>query len=266
MLALTAPKILAGMKSRHIELGLTAELKAQSRAMLERHMQGGQHLTRDELQTLYAQNGIDATGNRLSHLLSWAELEGVICSGRLRGAKTSYALLEERVPPAAPLAKAEALARLASIYFTSRGPASLADFTWWSGLTAGDARRALAGAAPGLISEEIDGSTYWFSPHALASAAADSAFFLPAFDEIIISYADRRAAMPLELQRKAVSSNGIFRPVIVLNGQAVGLWQRKVVKGTVTAQAQFFDTNETAAARLLAAAAEQYSQFFVNPA
>jgi hypothetical protein len=39
------------------------------------------------------------------------------------------------------LAREEALAELSERYFTSHGPASLQDFTWWSGLTVADAWR-----------------------------------------------------------------------------------------------------------------------------
>ena len=49
----------------------------------------------------------------------------------------------------------EALARLARIYFRSHSPATLADFTWWSGLTATEARRAVASIAEELTTEHF---------------------------------------------------------------------------------------------------------------
>ena len=41
-----------------------------------------------------------------------AELDAVICSGPRRGKQFTYALLDERVPPVAALARDEALAEL----------------------------------------------------------------------------------------------------------------------------------------------------------
>ncbi len=48
------------------------------------------------------------------------------------------------------LGREEALAELALRYFTSRGPATLQDFVWWSGLTTADARAGLETAKPRL--------------------------------------------------------------------------------------------------------------------
>ena len=59
---------------------------------------------------------------RLAYILMHAELEAVVCSGAPRGKQQTYALFDERVPPAKPLHRDEALAELTARYFTSRGP------------------------------------------------------------------------------------------------------------------------------------------------
>jgi hypothetical protein len=53
-----------------------------------------------------------------------------------------------------------------------------------------------------------------------------SAYLLPAFDEYLISYKDRSAALASENHSKAISSNGVFRPIIVINGKVAGLWKK----------------------------------------
>jgi hypothetical protein len=53
---------------------------------------------------------------------------------------------------------------------------------------------------------------------------------LPAFDEFLISYKDRSASLLSGDNKKAVSSNGIFKPVIIINGQVTGLWKRSINK------------------------------------
>ena len=47
---------------------------------------------------------------RLTYLVMHAELEGLICSGAMRGKQHTYALLDERAPAAKALARDEALA------------------------------------------------------------------------------------------------------------------------------------------------------------
>ena len=73
-----------------------------------------------------------------------AELDGIVCSGVRKGNQFTYALLDERVPPTNFITQDEALAELTKRYFTSRGPATLKDFSTWSGLTLTDAKKGLA--------------------------------------------------------------------------------------------------------------------------
>ncbi len=124
--------------------GLDAALFNRSNDILAKTLEGGKHLTRAALQTALAGAGIEAEGFRLSYLMMYAELEGLLCSGPRQGAQFTYALLEERAPAARPLDRPAALAELSRRYFTSRGPATLQDFVWWSGLTVKDAKAGIA--------------------------------------------------------------------------------------------------------------------------
>lgn len=56
-----------------------------------------------------------------------AELDGLICSGAMKGKQHTYALLDERVPSTRRIDREEALAELIKRYFTSRGPATVKD-------------------------------------------------------------------------------------------------------------------------------------------
>ena len=95
-----------------------------------------------------------------------AEQEALICSGPRRGKQFTYALLDDVAPPAQPLARDEALARFATRFFTSRGPATVHDLARWATLTVTDATRAAEAAAPGLRRESLDGVTHWSAPGA----------------------------------------------------------------------------------------------------
>lgn len=82
-----------------------------------------------------------------------AELDAIICSGARRDAQFTYGLLEERVPVTAQLERDEALLKLSLTYFSTRGPATAADFAWWSGLALADAKNGIELAAPSLSKE-----------------------------------------------------------------------------------------------------------------
>jgi hypothetical protein len=262
MLELTAPHIKASQKSRRQELGLSEALITKSNALIENALRDGKHLTREALVAELGKAKIATDSNRAYHLLVRAELDGIVCSGATQDKKPTYALLEERIPKTKPLTKEEALAALAKKYFTSRCPATLQDFAWWSGLPASEARHALEMVKPDFISETIDAQTYWFpNSFSFPKAGKESVYLLPAFDELLISYTDRRASLPLEDHNKAVSDNGIFRPIIVINGQVAGLWKRTFKKDAVIMETELFKEPGKTTRSLIEKAAVQFGRF-----
>jgi hypothetical protein len=226
LLELTAPQVKAKTRSRDLEFGLTEDIFAESNAVFTRALRGGRHLLREELARTLEEAGIDTGGYRLAHLLMRAELDAVICSGAPRGKKHTYALLSERAPGAGSFDRETSLAMLAARYFTSRGPATLKDFVWWSGLTMTAARQAILMADKELSIVELDGQTYYFHPGAQEmKTKSGTVHYLPAFDEYLIAYADRSAVLAAEQLSKAIASNGIFRPVILHDGIVAGTWK-----------------------------------------
>lgn len=240
MLELTAPQIKSQSKSRNKQLELDELVVSRSNALLENHLVNGVNLTREELTQLYENANIRTNDNRLSHLLMIAELDGLICNGEMKGNKLSYALLEERVPVKKRLSRDESLAELANRYFTSHAPVTMRDFIWWSGLPVADARKAIEMIKSDFISETFDGETYWFKNNSPENFLNQSVYLLPAFDELLIAYRNRTATIDDSLNKKAISDNGIFRPIIVVNGQVVGIWKRETKKTNLVIEANLF--------------------------
>lgn len=241
MLELTAPRIKSAMKSRDKELGITREVLNKSFGLLENELSDGMNLSREKIAGILNSSGIKTDENRLSHILMNAELEKLICSGRRTGNKLTFGLLSERVPVRKVFSKDESLAKLAQRYFTSHGLATLKDFIWWSGLSVADATKALNLVASEFIFEMVGSEKYWLKPTGSGfRQSPDSVHLLPAFDEFLISYRDRNASLELVHNRKAISNNGIFYPVIVLNGQVAGTWKRTIQKDLVKIETHFF--------------------------
>ena len=113
-------------------------------------------LTRRDLAQALEQHGIGTDGQRIAHLLFHAELHAAVCSGPMRGKAHTYAAFDARVPPGVAHEGDGARAELARRYFATRGPATLRDFAWWSGLPMADARAGLAAAQSDLSSFERD--------------------------------------------------------------------------------------------------------------
>ena len=262
MIELTAPRLKSSMRGRLHQLELTEKVLKKSNKIIEQFLRNGKHATRKELLGELDKAKIATDENRVSHILLNAELDKIICSGKMNGKQTTYALLSERVPKPKRLHKEEALKNLACQYFQSHCPATLHDFVWWSGLSVTDAKHALELIKDDFISEKINSELYWFpNSFSIQKNFEESVFLLPAFDEFLISYKDRTAAIIKEHHGKAFSNNGIFWPTIVVNGQVVGLWKREIKKDTVIIEPVFFDKKNKAPKIDLAKAADRFAVF-----
>lgn len=242
MLDLSVPGIKSSMNGRNRQLELTNKILKKSFKIMEKVLKDGNHLTRKELVSELNQAKIATDENRSSHILFAAELEGIICSGKMNGKQTTYALLNERIKKPMPVKKEDALYKLASKYFESHCPATLSDFIWWSGLSVTVAKSAMETIKNNFITEKVNSQEYWFpNSFSIPKKYARSLYLLPAFDEFLISYKDRTASIVVEHHGKAISNNGIFWPAIVVNGQVKGLWKREIKKDTLVIETNFFD-------------------------
>lgn len=265
MLALTAPRIKAFCAGMHRQLELDQAVFKKSNATLQKALAGNRQLTRKELLPLFRQAKIRTDELRLAHLLMQAELDGIICSGAMNGKQFTYALMEERAPGTKPMKPEEAVAELALRYFKSRGPATLADFSWWSGLTIADAKKGVEAYRSQFINEEVEGQHYWIhsaypplapggssslhrrsstalpdmsDPFSHSMADASALRVLPAFDEYTVAYKDRD--LVLAPKHALRSGNGIFKPILLKEGRIAGTWQRTIHKDHITITADLF--------------------------
>ena len=162
MLELTGPRVKATIASyaRHVSLDDAAFKRSRKSAEKRSPWRPAADAWRAACRRFSAPAFLP-TGIRSVLLLMRAELDGLICSGPRAGKAFTYALLDDRVPGSPALTRDQALAELARRYFTSRGPATLQDFVWWSGLTTADARTGIEMAGSDLSRDVIDGSVCW---------------------------------------------------------------------------------------------------------
>ncbi len=262
MLDLTAPHIKASMRFRDHDLELTDAVFRKSNAIFEKSLQGGVQLSREELIVELEKANIVIDSSRAYHLLMHAELDGVICSGEIRNDKQTYALLSDRAPRIKTLSRDEALSQLALTYFTSHAPATLQDFVWWSGLSVTESKHALEMVKSKFVSEIIGKQTYWFTDSFSTFLSENhSAYLLPAFDEFLISYKDRTASLPSDNHNKAVFSNGIFKPIIVMNSRVIGIWRRIIKRDKIIIVVEPFQLLNKSTKNLIGEAAVPFENF-----
>ncbi len=268
LLALLTPRILANSARRHQQLDLDEATFARAEGLFAAALESGAALTRSQMMAVLEQGGIATAGQRGYHLLGWAAQRGLTCFGPRQGKQDTFVWLETWLPPRAPLSRDESLAELARRYFSGHGPATLQDLMWWSGLPAADARAALALAEPELELVERDGQRYWSAP-ALDAVPADNptVHLLPAFDEFLLGYRDRSAVLDAAHADKVVpGGNGVFKPLLVVEGRVVGTWKPTVRRGTVQVALHPFAPLDPAHRAATHKAAARYGAFLGLPA
>jgi hypothetical protein len=267
MLALLTPPIITRAARRHRQLGLDAATFARSETLFAKALEGGTRLTRPEMMNVLEQAGIFIDGQRGYHILWWAAQSGLICFGPRQGKQDTFVLLDDWLPKEKTLSRDESLAELAKRYFTGHGPATIQDFRWWTGLPAADARTGLEMVAAQLTHEEFDGQTYWFSSSlSPAKTILPAVYLLPGFDEYLLGYRDRRAVLdPAHATKVVPGGNGMFKPLIVIDGRVVGTWQRTLRKTKVLVTLAPFESLSPTKMEAVAAATEPYGRFLGLP-
>jgi hypothetical protein len=257
MQALTSRRVHALNAPYYQRTELDPATLSRSAELIAAALTGGRQLTRTELASALAARGVRADGQRLGLIMMWCELESLICSGAMRGRQHTYALVDERIPPTVPAVRLEpdaALGELARRYFASHGPAGLADFSWWSGLTRTEARRAveIAGEIPGELP----------SP----SSRPPGVHLLPNFDEYVVAYQDRSALYPTAAIAADLAGMGVLASAVVMErGRVAGGWKRTVEGSRVRVTTSLRTALSKASERALEAAARRYGRFLDKP-
>jgi hypothetical protein len=263
MLELLTPRVVRGSKSRMAQLGLDQTIIQASAKILSKELQGGKQLTRPAIYELLGRANIATDNSRGLHILGRLAHERLLCFGARAGKQPTFALLDEWAPEAKSIPRDEALAKLAVRYFTGHGPATLQDFVWWAGLTLADARAGLGAAASQLGREDVGGQEYYFAQGLPAALPGPSqAFLLPPFDEYLVAYRDRSASLdPRHSSLVVPGGNGIFHPIVVIDGRVVGTWKRAFKKDTVAMTFSSFAPWSDEQAGAITTAAERYGRF-----
>lgn len=231
MLDLTAERTVATTLRRREQLGITpADLDEAARIAREA-LGGGRALVRDELLARWERGGLRPTQGRGYHLIFQLTQRQLLCYGPVRGSEPAFVLLDEWIPEPRRLERDEALGEWALRYFRGHGPATTKDFGWWTKLRAADVKAGVALARPHLERVEVDGIEYLMDPETpelleRCRKQARGLFLLPGFDEFVLGYGDRSAAVPPEFARRIVpGNNGMFLPTVVSGGRVIGTWK-----------------------------------------
>lgn len=232
MLDLCASKTLQGFAKRREFLWISDHYAETALDLMTKALQGKKSLTRSAMGEMLAAWGIPMQTQRVYHLCCYAATRKLICFGPPTDKEETFVLLDDRVAKPKILTHDEQLATLARMYIRGHGSTTVDDLARWTGLWKTECKKAIA-----LVDDEFDtieqsGKTYYYKtpPHIKSSK---SVHLLGWFDEYFIGYKDRSPVADTEHHGKMFTSNGIFFPLILLDGKVAGTWKRTWKKNDV---------------------------------
>lgn len=263
---LLATRLLPAIRKRSADFGFDEATISRCRNHVVKALEGGRSLPREQLVQRLAQAGSAAGSQAGNHLLRRFGNEGLLCNGVAAGKEPTFTLRDEWVSKPAKLDRDAALAELALRYFRSHGPATLHDFVWWTGLSVGDARTAIAAAGPMLTRRVIGEREHWSTGDADAPAVSEVEL-LPAFDEHLLGYQDRSAVLDDDRADSVCpGGNGVFRPTLAVKGRVAGLWKKKETAKKVTIEVMPYAELSKATQSETEKAARRFGEFYGKPA
>lgn len=218
----------------HRSLGIDADMLARAEAAVRPVLADGNRITRPEFAAVLSGVGIDPSGMRGNHIFSALALRLVVVLGPVVPRESGPTRDQYVVAPEGWITDSaepdDPLAELFVRYVRGHGPAGTGDFGWWAGLPKGLSQQARDGAGDRVV--EVEEGLFVAAGPAPRRARVDQVQALPPFEEYYLSYVDRTTPCAPEFTRRiGPSMNGIVQPVLVADGEIVGVWSHSVAVG-----------------------------------
>lgn len=234
--ATMTPRSLAAAVKRRDQIGVTDEMIEGVGDVLRDLLSDGPPRTRPQIVEACARAGIDLDGTQAGHVLRHHTEVMTIVFGPPAGRAETFVLAEHRIADdeRRTLDGAAALGELVTRLVDARGPVTVKDIGRWANLTMGDVRAGVEAAGDALEPVELAGTAYLVSSGTTTpttdelEAALGPTRLLAPFDEYLLGYGERDALIDDARMTDVVPGrNGMFKPIVVIDGEVVGTWSRK---------------------------------------
>lgn len=231
--------------------------------LIERMLSRDGPLTRAEIGARLRRRRIRTDGQAIAHLVWLAAAQRGVCFGPDRGGgDRTFVLARDWI--GAPKRRADhedALRELALRYVRSHAPATVDDFSAWSGLHLRDARKAWTAIAPHTRNVQTPYGVMTSPRARLAEAPAGVMRLLPDLDEYLLGWRDRGFAVPPEHRRDVNAGGGFVRPTVLRDGTAIATWRLDRTPSRIVLDVRSFDRPTAATRRAVLAEANGLRAF-----
>jgi len=161
-----------------------------------------------------------------------AIIEGLICYGPDRGRETTFVRAKSWLPKSQIPAEHEAKEFLLRHYLRAYGPATVRDFSKWSGISMQEAKPIWDSMQAEIAEVQLEGAKAFVLRKDLRELEAGKLSeavvrLLPSFDPYMLAHDDKSHLVQSQHYKLVYRGQGWLSPVILLDGRVVGLWSRE---------------------------------------
>jgi hypothetical protein len=195
--------------------------------------------------------------------------EGLVCYGKGEGNAVVFIRADHWLPNLKPglMSATEAQCALLRKYLRAYGPATLTDFSHWSGIPMQEVKPLL----PLLEAElaEIRGdkkSSYLLREDAAvlnkSSGTAACIRLLPIFDSYLLAHREKDHLLSAQHYKRVYRNQGWISPVVLIDGAIAGVWSHKLQNKKLLVEVEPFGRLSRTARAGIAREAEYLARFF----
>lgn len=166
-------------------------------------------------------------------ILRPALVEGLICYGPEQGNEAVFVRVDQWLPKPKPVVEATAKHLLLRRYLSVYGPATLHDFSRWSGMNIPEAQTVWKSGQEELLEVECeDGKKFirredeenWRELSHALRFTPPVLNLLPHFDVYLLGHVDKNHLLSAAHYKRVYRNQGWISPVILLDGRIIGIW------------------------------------------
>ena len=166
-------------------------------------------------------------------LLHLAGTRGIVCYGPSQGIEPTFVRADAWIPNWIDILPEEAEVLLFRKYLRAYGPATVADFALWAGLTSREAHNIWAREQSGLATVNVDGwigSVLREDVGRLLRSKVESPVvrLLPYFDTFLLGHRQRIHLVAKEHYGNIYRPQGWISPVVLVDGRVAAVWGHTV--------------------------------------
>jgi len=157
---------------------------------------------------------------------------GLVCFGPNQGQEITFVRCDQWLPHLKDLPAEEAGAALLRRYLASYGPATLQDFTAWTGMQVKEAAPIWDGIREELVKVSINGRLRWVLRQDLEQLQAHGGEagvvrLLPSFDSFLLGHRDKSHLVDPTNYKRVYRKAGWLSPVVLVDGRILGVWSHR---------------------------------------